>query len=165
MVVPINSANGPVNICLMYSELYFTSYCCWYISSGTSSQQRNLERKGNINKPKVFNLKADTKFNTAHKKAYLTRDRLIIELNNSVASISERLWRSKSFLDTVMAFLLHLVFDHVTQQNHFLMDHKSHETTLGKCLLGEKKVRSTTTGFPLLIFKTYLPLLKMYFVF
>lgn len=124
-MVSINSANGPINICLMYSKLYFTSYCCKYISSGTSSQQRNLEGKGNINKPKAFNLKADIKCNTARKKAYLTRDQLIIDLDNFVASISENLWQSKGFLDIVMAFLLHLVFDHVMQQHHFLMDYKS----------------------------------------
>lgn len=73
----------------------------------------------------MFNLKADIKFNAARKEAYLTREQLIIDLNNFVASISERLWQSKSFLDTVMAFLLHLVFDHVMQLHRFLMDYKS----------------------------------------
>jgi len=73
----------------------------------------------------VFNLKADIKFNTAHKTAYLMREQIILDLSNFVASISERLWQNKGFLDTVMAFLLHLVFDHVTQQHHFLMDCRS----------------------------------------
>lgn len=73
----------------------------------------------------MFNLKADIKFNAACKEAYLTREQLIIDLNNFVASISGRLWQSKDFLDTVMAFLLHLVFEHVMQLHHFLMDYKS----------------------------------------
>lgn len=60
-----------------------------------------------------------------------------MDLNNFVASISERLWKSKGFLDTDMAFLLHWSFDYVMQQYYFLMDYKSH-VILGKCLLEEK---------------------------
>lgn len=63
--------NGSMNICFMSPKLVFTSYCCYYISSGASSQQRNLKRKGNIKEPNMFNLKTDINFNIGHKKVHL----------------------------------------------------------------------------------------------
>lgn len=112
----------------------------------------------------MFNLKADINFNTACKKAYLTRKQFIVVFNNFVANISERLQQSKGFLNGIIAFLQHLLFVLVMQQHHFLMDYRRRQV-MGQFYVNVCGEKGSGFSIEIISFLACAPLVKSYFKF